>query len=79
MTKARHISSLFQAYYCSGKFELWYNLNMQHIGSAVIHAVKTSGERFISSLHCVAKKREKRVPELGGRELTDLSPYVLTA
>ena len=45
-----------------------------------IHAVKTSGEKFISSLHCVAKKeKSKRVPELGGRELTDLSPDVLTA
>ena len=43
---------------------------------AVIHAVRTSGEKFISSIHCVAKKR---VPELGGRELTDLSPDVLTA
>ena len=49
-------------------------------GSAVIHAVRTSGEKFISSLHCVAKKeKSKRVPELGGRELTDLSPDVLTA
>ena len=29
---------------------------------------------------CVAKKeKSKRVPELGGRELTDLSPDVLTA
>ena len=45
-----------------------------------IHAVRTSGEKFISSLHCVAKKeKSKRVPELGGRELTDLSPDVLTA
>ena len=52
-------------------------------GSAVIYAVRTSGEKFISSLHsvhCVAKKeKSKRVPELGGRELTDLSPDVLTA
>ena len=40
-------------------------------GSAVIYAVRTSGEKFISSLHCVAKKeKSKRVPELGGRELT---------
>ena len=45
-------------------------------GSAVIYAVRTSGEKFISSIHFVAKKR---VPELGGRELTDLSPDVLTA
>ena len=45
-------------------------------GSAVIYAVRTSGEKFISSIHCVAKKR---VPELGGRELTDLSPDVFTA
>ena len=45
-----------------------------------IHAVRTSGEKFISSLHCDAKKeKSKRVPELGGRELTDLSPDVLTA
>ena len=45
-----------------------------------IHAVRTSGDKFISSLHCVAKKeKSKRVPELGGRELTDLSPDVLTA
>ena len=45
-----------------------------------IHAVRTSGEKFISSLHCVVKKeKSKRVPELGGRELTDLSPDVLTA
>ena len=45
-----------------------------------IHAVRTSGEKFISSLHCVAKKeKSKRVPELGGRELTDLSPDVVTA
>jgi len=45
-----------------------------------IHVVRTSGEKFISSLHCVAKKeKSKRVPELGGRELTDLSPDVLTA
>ena len=37
-------------------------------------------EKFISSLHCVAKKeKSKRVPELGGTELTDLSPDVLTA
>ena len=49
-------------------------------GSAVIYAVRTSGEKFISSLHCVAKKeKSKRVPELGGREPTDLSPDVLTA
>ena len=49
-------------------------------GSAVIYAVRTSGEKFISSLHCVAKKeKSKRVPELGGRELTDLSPDVVTA
>ena len=49
-------------------------------GSAVIYAVRTSGEKFLSSLHCVAKKeKSKRVPELGGRELTDLSPDVLTA
>ena len=49
-------------------------------GSAVIYAVRTSGEKFISSLHCVVKKeKSKRVPELGGRELTDLSPDVLTA
>ena len=42
--------------------------------------MRTSGEKFISSLHCVAKKeKSKRVPELGGRELTDLSPDVLTA
>ena len=48
--------------------------------SAVIYAVRTSGEKSISSLHCVAKKeKSKRVPELGGRELTDLSPDVLTA
>ena len=45
-----------------------------------IHAVRTSSEKFISSLHCVVKKeKSKRVPELGGRELTDLSPDVLTA
>ena len=45
-----------------------------------IHAVRTSGEKFIRSLNCVAKKeKSKRVPELGGRELTDLSPDVLTA
>ena len=45
-----------------------------------IYAVRTSGEKFISSLHCDAKKeKSKRVPELGGRELTDLSPDVLTA
>jgi len=44
-----------------------------------IHAVRTSGEKFISSLHCDAKKeKSKRVPELGGREVTDLSPDVLT-
>ena len=49
-------------------------------GPAFIYAVRTSGEKFISSLHCVAKKeKSKRVPELGGRELTDLSPDVLTA
>ena len=49
-------------------------------GQAFIHTVRTSGEKFISSLHCVAKKeKSKRVPELGGRELTDLSPDVLTA
>ena len=42
--------------------------------------MRTSGEKFISSLHCVVKKeKSKRVPELGGRELTDLSPDVLTA
>ena len=53
---------------------------MKRNGSAVIYAVRTSGEKFISSLHCVAKKeKSKRVPELGGRELTDLSPDVLTA
>ena len=46
-------------------------------GSAVIYAVRTSS---LSSLHCVAKKeKSKRVPELGGRELTDLSPDVVTA
>ena len=51
-----------------------------HYGSAVIHAVRTSGEKFISSLHCVAKKeKSKRVPELGGTELTDLTPDVLMA
>ena len=45
-----------------------------------IHAVRTSGEEFISSLHCDAKKeKSKRVPGLGGRELTDLSLDVLTA
>ena len=45
-----------------------------------IHAVRTSGEKFISSLHCDAKKeKSKRVPELGRRELTDLSPDVLIA
>ena len=44
-------------------------------GSAVIYAVRTSGEKFLSSLHCVAKKeKSKRVPKLGGRE-----PDVLTA
>ena len=49
-------------------------------GQAFIHTVRTSGEKFISSLHCVAKKeKSKRVPELGGRELTDLSPDVLKA
>ena len=49
-------------------------------GSAVMHAVRTSGEEFISFLHCVAKnEKSKRVPELGRRELTDLSPDVLTA
>ena len=37
-----------------------------------IHAVRTSGEKFLSSLHCDAKKeKSKRVPELGGRELPD--------
>ena len=42
--------------------------------------MRTSGEKFISSLHCVAKKeKSKRVPELGGRELTVLSPDVVTA
>ena len=56
---------------------------MSH-GSAVIYAVMhlcyASGEKFISSLHCVAKKeKSNRVPELGGRELIDLSPDVLTA
>ena len=56
--------------------------NAQHQGNRQtnIHAVRTSGEKFISSLHCVVKKeKSKRVPELGGRELTDLSPDVLTA
>ena len=49
-------------------------------GLAVIHAVSTSGEKFISSVYCVAKEeKSKRVPELGGRDLTDLSPDVLTA
>ena len=48
-------------------------------GQAFIHTVRTSGEKFISSLQCVAKKdKSKRVPELGGRELTE-SPDVLTA
>ena len=42
--------------------------------------MRTPGEKFISFLHCVAKKeKSKRVPDLGGRELTDLSPDVLTA
>ena len=49
-------------------------------GLAVIYAVRTSSEKFINSLRCVAKKeKSKRVPELGGRELTYLSPDVLTA
>ena len=49
-------------------------------GSAVIYAVRTCGEKFISSLHCVAKKeKSKRVPELGGRDHHNLSPDVLTA
>ena len=35
-------------------------------GSAVIYAVRTSGEKFLSSLHCVAKKeKSKRVPKPG--------------
>ena len=47
--------------------------------SRPLHKASLSGEKFISSLHCVAKKeKSKRVPELGGRELTDLSPDVLT-
>ena len=50
-------------------------------GSAVIHAVRTSGEKFISSLPVLPKKRKVResLTELGGRELTYLSPDVLTA
>ena len=29
--KARHTFGITQAYFCSGKFELWYNWNMLHI------------------------------------------------
>jgi len=54
-------------------------IQYKYNGSAVIYAVRTSGEKFISSLHCFAKKeKSKRVPELGGRELTYLSPDVFT-
>ena len=42
--------------------------------------MRTSGDKSIISLHCVAKiEREKRVAELGGRELIDFSPDVRTA
>ena len=62
------------------EFDLQLQLLWQFYRKTNIHAVRTSGEKFISSLHCVAKKeKSKRVPELGGRELTDLSPDVLTA
>ena len=42
--------------------------------------MRTSGDKSIISLHCVAKiVREKRVAELGGRELIDFSTDVYTA
>ena len=42
--------------------------------------MRISGDKSIISLHCVAQiEKSKRVPELGGRELTHLSPDVLTA
>ena len=45
-----------------------------------IYAVRISSDKSIISLHSVAKiEREKRVPELGQRELIDFSPDVLTA